>query len=482
MTPEQIRISTERELGKRSLYRFVKMAWSVVNTKPFVDNWHLVLVCAHLEALYRGETRRLIINIPPGGTKSMLASVFFPAWCWIQNPGFSSLVASFDLGLTLRDADHMLKIVKSQWFTDRWGGEFTLPKKPASRYFTNSKGGFRFSTSVEGKGTGFHPDMLLIDDPTKAQDLSTKNLEQAVEWWRQALSTRGDPRTVRKCIIMQRLHEDDLVGYILKEEKHEGWVHLRLPMRYEASNPCETAWGRDPRTVEGELFFPERFPLAEINARELTLRAQGTAAQHQQRPSPAGGNVFKRNWFKTYAVVPVKFDSIIQSWDMAFKDAEGNDWVVGTVWGKVGADYYLLDRFREHVNVLGSAKGILDMRTKWPRARAVLIEDKANGPAVIQILRRQVSGIIAMPSTGSKVARAEAAAVFYESGNVFHPESSLCPWILEYEDELCAFPNGAHDDQVDCGAQALNYLYGRTSSYRSMNAGAERAGMLKTDS
>lgn len=477
------RVDLERELGSRSLHDFVRMAWPLVNspTKPFVDNWHIGFVCEHLEACFRGEVRRLIINVPPGGTKSMLTSVMWPAWCWALNPSWSSMVASYDATLTLRDARSMLKIVQSKWFQQRWNSEQTWNMNrgvPAASDFTNSLGGWRFSTSVEGKATGRHPDVLLIDDPSKAQDVTKNSLELATNWWREALSTRGDPKTVRKVIIMQRLHEDDLVGYCLREEAHEQWEHVRIPMRYEEAHPCVTSIGRDPRMKEGELFFEERFPEDEVAKRELVLRASGTAAQHQQRPSPAGGLVFKRDWFKSYTVAPAKFDVIIQSWDCAFKDAEHNDWVVGQVWGKKGGEYFLLDQFREHVTVKGTVAAIKAMRRAWPKAMTILIEDKANGPAVIQLLEKDISGLVAVTPDGGKFARASASSALYEAGNVYHPEASSMPWIDHHQNELAAFPTASHDDTVDASSQALNWLYQRTSSYAAMIAGAKKAGML----
>jgi len=466
-------ISLDRELGLRGgLAEFVKMAWPIVEpATEYRPNWHIDAVCEHLEAVSRGEIRWLGINIPPGMSKSLLVAAFWPSWDWIQHPEHQFIDVSFDGDLTLRDARRQINLMQSGWFLDRWGHLVRIPEDVAAGDFTNLQGGWRYSTSVGGKMTGRHCDIMIIDDPQKPKDISKKTLETVRLWWKETIPTRfKDQKTGRRVLIMQRLHEADLAGIAQQEP---GWEWLRLPMRFEKSACCYTKLGGDIRTEEGELLDPVRFPDEEVKRMERDLGPRGTAAQLQQRPSPEQGAIFQRGWFRHYKAAPARFDQMLQSWDCAFKDTDGSDYVCGGVWGISGAEYYLLDLVWEHLDFPATCAAVEAMTRRWPKTISKLIEDKANGTAVIQTLQKKIPGIIAITPEGGKLARANAVAPLFEAGNVFFPDPSIAPWIDDLEQEMVTFPMAAHDDRVDMVSQVLNYIQTKTANYKAAMAKAK---------
>lgn len=262
------------------------------------------------------------------------------------------------------------------------------------------------------------------------------------------------------------------------------WECLRLPMRYESRHPCVTPIGKDPRTEDGELLWPGRIPEDAVQRAEhpeTGLGAQNAAAQLQQRPSQAEGAIFKRSWWKEYnpTILP-RFDIQIQSWDCTFKDTDGTDFVVGQVWGKRGSEFFLLDEVRRRMCFTETCEAILATRRKWPRCTAILIEDKANGPAVESVLRKKVSGIVMINPEGGKVARANAVTGLFEAGDVRHPDPSTpgYEWVDAHREELAQFPVGQNDDRVDATSQALVWLHRKSSNLSAaMKALADAGGL-----
>lgn len=463
---EKLFIAADRELGLRGTYiDFVKMAWPVVRPGiTFQGNWHIDVIGEHLEAVATGQIRKLGMNVPPGCMKSLLTDVFLQPWEWIHRPHTKFFSVSFDAQLTLRDAKDNLQILLSDWFQDRWGDLCPMPSDPAASNFANLAGGWKFSTSIEGKITGRHCDICVIDDPLKPLAISKVTLATAKRWWSGTLPTRfADPKTGRRIMIMQRLHEDDLSGEAMREE---GWEWLRLPMRFEKKACSYTKVGGDMRTEDGELLWPSRFGEPEVRSIERDLGPREAAAQLQQRPAPAEGAIFKQSWFKHFKEPPARFDQIIQSWDCAFKDTDGSDYVCGTVWGVIGGEYYLLDMEWARMGLPETCAAVERLTRKWPKAITKLVEDKANGPAVVQTLRKKISGMMEVTPEGGKEARANAVAPLYAAGNVWHPDPTICPWVDDYEVEMTTFPMAKNDDRVDSTTQALNYLYAKTTNYK----------------
>jgi predicted phage terminase large subunit-like protein len=472
-------VKLERAIGlKGPFHAFVKMAFPHVETgEEYVDGWHVEEMCNHLEACWRGELRKLAICVPPGCMKSLVTSVFFPVWCWIRAPAIRFSAISYDSGLTgARDGGKIVKLIKSDWFRARWGDRVVLPTDPATGMIKTHGGGFRLATSVGGPYTGQHVHFEIVDDPIKPKDLTKTKLEEVARWRTQTAETRVLPfregKPGARVYIMQRLHEDDLIGQIAKDPS---WTVLRFPMLYEADVPCVTKWGGDRRTEEGELLWPERFTEEIVTSRMRTMGPRNSAAQYQQRPTPDGGLIFNADTFQTYRTAPSKMDQIVMSIDATFKGADTSDYVCIQVWGKKGPEFYLLDMTWKRLSFTATLDAIRAMARKWPQARAKLIEDKANGPAIIDTLRKEISGIIPVNPEGGKEARANAVEPYFSAGNVYHPDPSGCipnpersvdpvvyDWVDAHRHELTTFPFGKHDDSVDACTQAL--LYFRTKS------------------
>jgi predicted phage terminase large subunit-like protein len=295
---------------------------------------------------------------------------------------------------------------------------------------------------------------VVVDDPHHVGEAESDTIRQGVlDWWDQVMSTRlNDPRNGAMIIVMQRVHENDLAGHVLQQGDYE---ELKLPAEYEGSQQVTSIGWRDPRTETGELLWPERFGREEINGLKRSLGSYGTASQLQQRPSPAEGGILKRHWWKFYRDAPPKFSEVIQSWDCSFKDSSTSDFVVGQVWGRNGADKYLLDQVRDRMDCPATMQAVKRLSEKWPQAHAKLIEDKANGPAVVAMLKHEIASLIAVNPEGGKEVRAHAVSPQIEAGNVYLPDPAIAPWVKDFIEECAAFPNGAYDDQVDAMSQAL---------------------------
>lgn len=439
---------------RRSLRLFIEEAWPHVEQQPFVPGWHIDTICEHLEAVTAGDMRDLLINVPPRHMKSLATCVFWPAWEWLTRPELRYLCSSYSHTLSVRDSLRHRRLVESPWYRrlltvleQRWA--ITDDQGLKSRWETTA-GGLRVAASVGGGATGEGGDRLICDDPHQIQDAhSATKLEAAVTWWDETMSSRlNDPQASCRVVVMQRVHERDLAGHLAGRD---GWHVLCLPARFESDHPRR--YPRDPRRRPGELLWPQRFGEREIKTLERDLGSYAAAGQLQQRPAPAGGGMIKRGWFRTYRAVPADLDEIVQSWDCAFKDETTSDYVVGQVWARRGGERYLLDVLRDQLDFPATCQAIRSLSAKWPEARLKLVEDKANGPAVIAALRREVGGLVPVEPQGGKIARAAACSPAIEAGNVYVPEQA--PWLEDFLGEIGRFPNGAYDDQVDAMTQAL---------------------------
>jgi predicted phage terminase large subunit-like protein len=474
------RLKLEREYATRSLREFVRQAWHVVEPfTPFVPGWHIDAICDHLEAVTRGDIRNLLINVPPRHMKSLLVSVFWPAWEWIRSPQRRWLYSSYGGHLSIRDSVKCRRLIESPWYRARWGYVFSLTgDQNAKMRFDNDRSGYRLSTSVGGAVTGEGGDRIVCDDPHKVDEVHSDAVRKAaIDWWDMAMSTRvNDPKTSAMVIVMQRCHQRDLSGHLLEKGNFE---HLCLPAEYEGPSHVTSIGFSDPRTELGELLWFERFGPQEIADLKVSLGSYATAGQPQQRPSPAGGGIFKRHWFRYYQPrgmnlppvivrlpdgstqsipaieVPRQMNEQLQSWDCAFKDHEDSDYVVGQMWGRLGAQFFLGDQVRGRMDCPGTVRAVRELTRKWPGTMAILIEDKANGSAVIQMLQHELRGILPVNPGGGKVARAQAISPLVEAGNVYLPHPEYAPWVNDFIEECVQFPNGAHDDQVDAMTQAI---------------------------
>jgi predicted phage terminase large subunit-like protein len=442
------------KLAEQSLPEFIRQAWHVVEpSTKYTPGWHLDAISEHLEAVSKGQIRNLLINMPPRHMKSLEVAVFWPCWEWIRKPETRWLFASYAGSLSIRDSVKCRRLLQSPWYQRNWGDRYKLTgDQNAKERYENDKTGYRLATSVGGTATGEGGDRIVVDDPHNVKEAESETIRQAaVDWFWESMSTRlNDPRTGARVVVMQRVHAEDLSGSILERG---GFEHLCLPAEYEPTSRRTSIGWADPRTVPGQLIWPERFGDQELSELKRSLGSYAAAGQLQQRPSPAEGGLFKRDWWKFYREAPKKFDELIQSWDCTFKDLDESDYVVGTVWGRIGADKYLLDLVRARMGISATMQSIRTLSVKWPKAVAKLIEDKANGTAVIELLRHEIEGLIPVNPEGGKMVRAQAVSPQVEAGNVYLPENA--PWVHDFIEECAAFDKGAHDDQVDSMTQAL---------------------------
>lgn len=453
-------IELDQEIARRSLSEFCKMAWHVLEpATPIKWGWALDAMCEHLEAVHNGQIKRLLMNVPPGMMKSLLTGVFFPAWEWGAGgqPSMRYLTTAHKEDLAIRDNLKCRRLISSDWYQERWGVELCGDQN-AKKKFENTATGFRESMAFRSL-TGSRGDRIIIDDPLSVDDaFSEAALSAAEQTFLEAVPSRVNNQDSAIIVIMQRLHERDTAGIILSRQL--GYEHLMLPMRFEPERRCATCIGfTDPRTEDGELLFPERFSEAQVSEMERTMGSFATAGQLQQRPMPRGGGLFKSDWIQHWDKLPERFDAAVISWDMTFKESATSDFVVGQVWGRKDGAFYLVDQFRGRWDFVKSLEQFVAAARKYPRITRKLIEDKANGPAIISALKRKVTGIIPITPKESKEARANAVTTLWEARNVYLPPPDRYPWVAQdFIPELLAFPSGAHDDTIDAMSQALNDL------------------------
>lgn len=293
------------------LLEFTKAAWPMIEPgREFKVNWHMEAIAEHLEAVSRGEIKRLCINVWPRSTKSTIVSVMWPVWDWLSAPHLNWLYASASASTATRDAVKSREVITSDWYQGHWADRFQfLPDQNEKTKVKNNKGGTRNIYGVTSKVTGENADRLVYDDPNDASDArSAKGRLAVIEAHEDKFRTRLNDIAKSSIVnVQQRLHEQDLTGVLLQQD---GWDHLVLPMVYEGHSRSKTSLGFvDPRTKEGELADPERFPADEVEKlKKPRLDAEGNveggatffATQYQQQPQTVEGGIVKREWWKWY--------------------------------------------------------------------------------------------------------------------------------------------------------------------------------------
>lgn len=490
MAPRPLTVTTriEDELVRREakelsldFRKFVESAWEIIEPGvEFLDGQPIDVICQHLEACADGRISKLLVNIPPRHSKSSLISVLFPAWLWTRDPGAKVLSASYAEKLAIRDSAQSRRLIESDWYRERWPHITLSDDENLKTSYLNTAMGRRQICSVGGAVTGLGGDFLILDDPHNVQEGESAAVrETAVTWFRESFYNRTNSRKVCRIVIMQRVHHKDVSAYIIDGG---GWEHLNLPMEYEGvKNPPTSLGWQDPREIHGSILWPERFAADEV----ADLKKMGSYAwsgQYQQRPAPRGGGMFKRAWLKFWydpeqgIPDPVMYQTAdgewvaseqrrgetssleaIQSWDLAFKDGPENDYVVGQVWVRKGPDCSLLAQERGQWDFPATKAAIRRLHDAHP-VLTTLVEEKANGAAIISDLKGEIAGLVAVLPMGGKESRAASASASFEGGNVWLPHPEQYPWVLAYVEELCQFPKGAHDDQVDATSQALTRL------------------------
>ena len=424
-------------------------------------NWHLDLIVSRLEAVRRGECRRLIINMPPRGAKSLCASIAFPAFILGHDPTAQIIAASYAQDLSDKLSRDTRTIMSAGWYKRAFGTHLNA-KRPALGELLTTAGGSRLATSVGGTLTGRGGNLLIIDDPLKPADALSDVQRAGVNLWHDntASSRLNDKNTGAVVVIMQRVHENDLVGHLLAQGE---WEVLSFPAIAEVDevHHIETFRGSYiQRRAAGEALHHERESLERLDEIERTMGSYNFAAQYQQRPAPAGGGIVRIDWFQTYdpASKP-RYKRVIQSWDTASKIAHTSDFSVCMSLGVThDDDIHLIDVFRKKLEYLELKNKVCELAALF-KPQTILVEDHSSGTQLYQELRlKGLPNLIAINAKGDKKMRMWLQASIIEAGKVFLPAQAH--WRAAFLHEFEMFPNGRFDDQVDSMSQALAHISG----------------------
>lgn len=414
-----------------------------------------------------GESRRQIWLLPPQFGKTTHGSIWGPAWAYDRYPHLNILLASYGHTLAARNSRKVRDILKANEpelnvkvrddfsASDRWG---------------TTCGGQLLAAGVGGPILGFGMDVGIIDDPFKNDQEAFSQLrrDRVWDWFRTTFYSRLRSDKAAIIIVMQRLHEDDLVGRCLNPpdgDKADDWDVTRITAVAEDPDEGRNWWERLPDPLGrqvGEPIEPERFSLETTLDKMARAGSFMAASLYQQRPAPAEGSIIKRAWWRWYVSRPTMPNDMLMCWDASFKDTADGSFCVGALWARVDANFYLCDLVRDKMDYPTFRAAVNSFAAKWPQCRKILIEDKANGPAVIADLRNHVAGLVPRSPKGSKDSRVNAVSGMIESGNVWLPDPGVSDdkdvdrsFVHNYVDELAAFPHGSNDDQVDVTTMAL---------------------------
>jgi predicted phage terminase large subunit-like protein len=486
-------VLTVRELVRRKGFRyFIRRFWPAIESVPFIPSWHIDAQAEALEAVAKDQIGGLVINQPPGTSKSTIVSVMWPAWLWTLDPADRFICTAYGDAIVLRDAGRMLQIVQSELYQVCWPDVVLTKPRPALSEIETVTHGRRYSTQIGGQMTGFHGRIIILDDPIKPSEALTitgTELTKVNDTIKSTLTSRFSPgvRPHGVC-IMQRLASGDPADMLLDW----GYEHLMLPMRYVPG----ASWDRgcslgklDLRTEPGELLCPDLQDAEAVDFRETGLETpQNISAQMQQNPIPSAGAFFEDAWFREYETLPKRV-RYCQTWDLGFKGKRGqrgardaHSRVHGALWAWTPTDYYLVDEtigiwnYPETKRVFAgcvwaNARKLAEIKEltgserphrKWPRCDAILVEDKANGPALLAELKDLVIGLKAIEPDGSKEDRAARHSMKAEQGLIWLPRPAEKPWVPDFKAELIRFPRQKHNDRVDTTTQALDYMADKT--------------------
>jgi predicted phage terminase large subunit-like protein len=439
---------------RQDFVSFVRKVFHVLNpSATFHMNWHICASAHVLEQVWLGKIKRLIITVPPRSLKSIMCSVALPAWVLGHDPTKRLIVASYSADLAIKHGNDFRTLVNSAEYHDIFPGMRISAIKNTQSEVVTTLNGFRLANSVDGALTGRGGDIIIIDDPIAAlAALSQKAREHVVDWYFNTLLSRlDDKQNGAIVLVMQRLHEDDLAGVLLRAS--DEWTVLSLSAIAEHDEEIPIGNGQFHFRRAGDVLHPEREPKEILDSLRAQLGPEIFAAQYQQQPMPPGGGMIKRDWVRRYDQLP-RSGRTIQSWDVANKQGEENDYSVCTTWVVHENKYYLKDRLRGRFDFPTLRRKVSE-QAKLHKASQVLIEDAGFGTALIQEFKTADFSVVAVKPEYDKKIRMAIQSAKFENGQVFLPKEA--PWLPDLEDELFAFPNGRHDDQVDSISQALGH-------------------------
>jgi len=469
----------EMELAYRDLHWFIRLLWPTVEADTYVDGWHIDYICQHLEAVYHGAIRNLLINMPPRHMKSLAVAVFFVTWVWLRDPYFRWLFSSYAQSLSTRDSVKCRRLIQSpvyQALLAKYQPDFVLTGDQNTKTrFDNIQGGYRLATSVGGSNTGEGGDCLIADDPNNVMKVESDAERVGVnEWWDEVMSSRlNDPKTGRKIIIQQRSHQNDLSGHVLEKMANgngdgEVYEHLCLPARYEGENRIITSLGLiDPRTTTNEPLYPDRFGDLELRMLESALGTYGAAGQLQQRPSPKEGGMFKVERFKVAAAIDKsRVKRVVRYWDKAASENKGSPFSAGVRMLLMNDDSFVVDdviqgrwSYRERNDVIRSTARQDALQYGLDALEIYVEQEPGSGgkeSALTTVAElRGYNAYVDIPS-GDKEVRAQPYAAQVEGYNVTLIWSDS--WSQKYKDELRLFPNSKFKDMTDASSGAFKQL------------------------
>lgn len=476
LTPEQIREvgpealqKVRAELARRSLLEFTRQAWPILEPGVAMkQGWALEAICEHLEAVIRGEIKRLVINIPPGASKSRLSRVMLPLYIWTQKPWARVIGASYALTLAERDNYYARTILQTDWYQQNFGVSISSEQGAKVNFDNTSMGGLR-AISVGGATTGFRGDFLILDDAHNASEgESDAKRSDAVQWFLETFQTRvNDLDNSPIVVVGQRIHEEDVYSAALGL----GYDHLNIPMEWEEDQRKTTSIGwTDPRTKEDDLMWPERFSADAVERLKKALGPYAASAQLQQRPVPRKGGLFQVENIRQIEELPDDTFIAVRAWDLAGSEGKGA-YTVGTklLWGEKTQQFYVADVVRQQLGG-GAVRELIQRVAEEDGVGTRIVIPKDPGQAgkvqtedIIALLRGY--SVKAETQSGSKELRAEPLASQVEICKVSVLKRV---WTKAWLDELRFFPKSKFKDQVDATASAFNELSALTRRNRKV--------------
>jgi predicted phage terminase large subunit-like protein len=445
-----------RAVLRRELPYFIRKVFATVSPgETYLHNWHVDAIAHQLMRVHSGESRRLLINQPPRSLKSICVSVAYVAWLLGHDPTRRIIVVSYSSDFAAELHRQFRMVIAAPWYAEVFP-EMRFAKETGLELVT-SQGGSRYATSVGATLTGRGADLIIVDDPLNANELHSETArKRVIDWYGGSLVSRlNDKHTGPIIVVMQRLHEDDLAGHLLRQG---GWKHLNMPAVALLDETVELGHGRTHLRRSGDILHPERESQHALETIKAEVGSLLFSAQYQQQPVPVEGNLIRRSWFQAYDDLPARSSTtrIVQSWDVAMMTGDRNDYSVCTTWLIHQKDAYLVHAYRGRLEYPQLRRKVIGLAAEYG-ATTILIENAGPGMNLLQDLRTALpdgmSRPIGVKPEGSKVERMAAQSSKIEAGHVYLPKTA--PWLGELLMELLAFPNGRHDDQVDSVSQLL---------------------------
>ena len=442
-------------LYRTDLSSFIQKSFSIINPGiKYKHNWHIDAISAYLTAISNGDIKRLIINMPPRYLKSVIVSTAWPAWILGRSPNKRIMVASYSQILSTKHSLDTRLIINSNWYKTVFPNVKLSNDQNEKNKFSTTKQGFRFATSVGGTVTGEGGDFLILDDPhNPATIMSNLQRENTKSWFDQVWMSRlNDKKNGAMVLVMQRLHEDDLTGYITSNKSN--WEILSLPAIFEKKKTIHIN-NYKKTSNKNSILHKEHEGKIELNIIKKDLGSYAFKAQYQQDPIKLNRGIINETWLKYYNIVPDKYIRIIQSWDTACKTDKNNDYSVCATIAETDSAFYILDIYRNKLKFQDLIKVVINKSLEY-NPDSIIIEDKASGQSLIQSLDSDTKiPIIKYMPKDSKSIRLTRILPLFESGKVFIPKEK--EWLDNFKEELLSFPLSRHDDQVDAISQAINW-------------------------